>query len=129
LLCDLGLFTNPPVAANQSIEFLLTERCFSSGTPHPCDIAYDNGELLPPFGSAVPGWANNGVNEGDYNAFFASNGFFTQAGMGTAAIGMFCDIACDNGDSLTANPGCTNNGVNEGDYNCFFNNFWATACE
>ncbi|CAN5853811.1 hypothetical protein BH11PLA1_BH11PLA1_12500 [soil metagenome] len=39
----------------------------------PADIAYDNGDPLPPFSPA--GGVNNGVNEGDYNSFF--NNFFT----------------------------------------------------
>ncbi|CAN5801848.1 hypothetical protein BH11PLA1_BH11PLA1_13710 [soil metagenome] len=68
------------------------------------DIADDAGNA-PPVGS------NNGVNEGDYNAFF--NGFFTGA--------PYADIADDAGN---APPLGSNNGVNEGDYNAFFNNFF-----
>ncbi|MBL0871095.1 MAG: hypothetical protein IBJ18_11015 [Phycisphaerales bacterium] len=83
------------------------------------DIADDAG-TVPPRMSAP----NNGVNEGDYNGFFASQGFFFQSGLGPAAVGSSCDIACDDGTSLWENPGCTNNGVNEGDYNCFFNNLF-----
>ncbi len=93
----------------------------SSGC-NPADIACDDGTPL----SAAPGCTNSttGPNEGDYNAFFAADGFFFQAGQGAAAIGGTCDIACDDGTELSAAPGCTNNGVNEGDYNCFFNNLF-----
>ncbi len=89
---------------------------------NPADIACDDGVPL----AQAPGCTNSnlGPNEGDFNAFFAAEGFFFQAGQGTAAIGSFCDIACDDGEPLAANPGCTNNGVNEGDYNCFFNNLF-----
>ncbi|MBL0870094.1 MAG: hypothetical protein IBJ18_05890 [Phycisphaerales bacterium] len=89
---------------------------------NPADIACDNGDPL----ASNPGCTNSttGPNEGDFNAFFAANGFFFQSGQGTGAIGGTCDIACDSGDPLATNPGCTNNGVNEGDYNCFFNNLF-----
>ncbi|MBL0870450.1 MAG: hypothetical protein IBJ18_07745 [Phycisphaerales bacterium] len=89
---------------------------------NPADIACDNGDPL----ASNPGCTNSnlGPNEGDYNAFFAAEGFFFQAGQGPAGVGGTCDIACDNGDPLATNPGCTNNGVNEGDYNCFFNNLF-----
>ncbi|MBL0871186.1 MAG: PD40 domain-containing protein [Phycisphaerales bacterium] len=94
----------------------------SSGC-NPADIACDDGTPL----AAAPGCTNSaaGPNEGDYNAFFAAEGFFFQAGLGLAAVGGTCDIACDNGEALSASPGCVNNGVNEGDYNCFFNNLFA----
>jgi hypothetical protein len=84
------------------------------------DIACDDGT---PLARAFNGCTNSalGPNEGDYNAFFAADGFFFQAGQGTAAIGAFCDIACDNGTPKNEEPSCTNNGVNEGDYNAFFN--------
>jgi hypothetical protein len=82
----------------------------------PADIADDAGNPLP---SNQP---NGGLNEGDYNAFFAAQGFFDQASLGPQAIGGTCDIACDSGEPLPAFPAtCTNNGVNEGDFNCFFN--------
>ncbi|CAN5686251.1 hypothetical protein BH11PLA1_BH11PLA1_02300 [soil metagenome] len=79
----------------------------------PADIADDAGNPLPSAG------ANNGVNEGDYNAFF--NTFFTNQAIGSPA-----DIANDDGSSLPpfGPAGGTNNGVNEGDYNAFFNNFF-----
>ncbi len=80
----------------------------------PSDIADDAG-LVPPQGP------NNGVNEGDYNAFFAADGFFFQAALGPAAVGLFCDIADDAGLVPAQGP---NNGVNEGDYNAFFNTFF-----
>ncbi len=38
------------------------------------DIAFDNGDPLPPFGETPDAGVNNGVNEGDYNCFF--NNFF-----------------------------------------------------
>ncbi|MBL0869172.1 MAG: tail fiber protein [Phycisphaerales bacterium] len=90
------------------------------------DIACDSGSLFDPafFFSCT----NNGVNEGDYNGFFSFNGFFNQAGRGSAAIGTVWDIAYDSGDPLppfgAVIPNAVNNGVNEGDYNCFFNNFF-----
>ncbi|MBL0869283.1 MAG: hypothetical protein IBJ18_01765 [Phycisphaerales bacterium] len=89
---------------------------------NPADIACDDGTPL----AAAPGCTNSttGPNEGDYNAFFAADGFFFQSGQGPAGVGGTCDIACDDGTALSAAPGCTNNGVNEGDYNCFFNNLF-----
>ncbi|MBL0869132.1 MAG: hypothetical protein IBJ18_00980 [Phycisphaerales bacterium] len=85
----------------------------------PADIADDGGNPLP---SANP---NAGVNEGDYNLFFAADGFFAQAGMGPAAVGASCDIANDDGSPRAPfGAAGTNNGVNEGDFNCFFNNFF-----
>ncbi|MBL0871710.1 MAG: hypothetical protein IBJ18_14155 [Phycisphaerales bacterium] len=86
---------------------------------NPADIADDQGNPLP----GQPGVPNNGVNEGDYNAFFSASGFFEQSGQGPAAIGGFCDIADDQGTPKPpfGNPTGSNNGVNEGDYNCFFN--------
>ncbi|MBL0871567.1 MAG: hypothetical protein IBJ18_13425 [Phycisphaerales bacterium] len=89
---------------------------------NPADIACDDGTPL----AQSPGCANSttGPNEGDYNAFFAADGFFFQAGQGAAAIGGTCDIACDDGSALNEVPGCVNNGVNEGDYNCFFNSLF-----
>jgi microcystin-dependent protein len=92
----------------------------------PADIACDDGFWFDPtfFFSCT----NNGVNEGDYNAFFSAGGFFTQAGQGLAAVGKFSDIAYDSGDPLPpfgpVIPNAVNNGVNEGDFNCFFNNFF-----
>ncbi|CAN5724396.1 hypothetical protein BH11PLA1_BH11PLA1_21760 [soil metagenome] len=78
----------------------------------PADIANDQGDPLP----GLPNVPNNGVNEGDYNAFF--NGFFTQA--------PYCNIADDQGTPFPpfGNPIGADNGVNEGDYNCFFNFFF-----
>lgn len=77
------------------------------------DIAYDDGEYLPPYGSFAG--TNAGVNEGDFNAFF--NAFFLQH---PAA-----DIADDQGNPFpSGNP---NNGVNEGDYNLFFNIFFNSS--
>ncbi|MBL0869291.1 MAG: hypothetical protein IBJ18_01805 [Phycisphaerales bacterium] len=92
--------------------------CFTAPC-NPADIAADNGIPLPPFGN---GRENSGVNEGDYNAFFAADGFF--------AGGINCDIAADDGTPLTAATTFVNNnsGVNEGDYNCFFNAFF-TSCQ
>ncbi len=89
---------------------------------NPADIACDDGTPL----AQAPGCTNSpsGPNEGDYNAFFAADGFFFQAGQGIAAVGGTCDIACDDGTPLADAPGCVNNGVNEGDYNCFFNNLF-----
>ncbi len=86
---------------------------------NPADIACDDGT---PLGNA-PGCVNSatGPNEGDFNAFFAADGFFFQSGLGAAAINASCDIACDDGTPKAEAPGCVNNGVNEGDYNAFFN--------
>ncbi|CAN5717755.1 hypothetical protein BH11PLA1_BH11PLA1_11430 [soil metagenome] len=83
----------------------------------PCsaaDIADDAGNPLPTLSP------NNGVNEGDYNAFF--NNFFTDQSIGSPA-----DIADDSGSPLPpfGPAGGTNNGVNEGDYNAFFNTFFS----
>ncbi len=99
---------------------------FAEAGCQPADIAYDIGWTFDPtFFVSFP---NNGVNEGDYNAFFASNGFFDQSSLGLAAVGTSWDIAYDSGDPLPpfgpVIPNAANNGVNEGDYNCFFNNFF-----
>ncbi len=82
----------------------------------PADIADDAGQslgspLVPALG------VNNGVTEGDYNAFFS--GFFDAIA--------YCDIADDAGAALppfTAGPPGVNNGVTEGDYNVFFSVFF-----
>lgn len=88
--------------------FRLSKKCWA-------DIADDAGNVLPGIG------VNGGINEGDYNAFFAADGFFFQAGMGPSGIGESCDIADDAGNSPRQGP---NAGVNEGDYNAFFNAFF-----
>ncbi len=74
----------------------------------PCngvDIADDQGNAPP-----RPGIPNNGVTEGDYNAFFS--GYFDAL--------PYCDIADDQGNPLPPAPDVPNNGVTEGDYNFFF---------
>ncbi len=93
---------------------------------NPADIACDDGTPI----AAAPGCVNSttGPNEGDYNAFFAADGFFFQTGLGTAAINGTCDIACDDGTPKAQAPGCVNNGVNEGDFNAFFN-FLFLSCQ
>ncbi|MBL0869826.1 MAG: hypothetical protein IBJ18_04540 [Phycisphaerales bacterium] len=85
----------------------------------PADISDDQGNIPP-----QPGVPNNGITEGDYNAFFSANGFFAQSALGLAAINGTCDIANDQGDPLPTTPDRPNNGVNEGDYNLFFNLFF-----
>ncbi len=76
------------------------------------DIAYDDGTPLPPFG-LVSGGSNNGLTEGDYNAFFS--GFFDAE--------PWCDIA-DDGGFAPPRPGEANNGTTEADYNVFFSVFF-----
>ncbi len=82
----------------------------------PADIANDQGEPVVNFTTAPnPLTPNNGVTEGDYNAFFS--GFFDALA--------WCDIADDQGTPLApfgtgATGGVPNNGVTEGDYNLFF---------
>jgi len=75
-----------------------------AATCSPADIADDAG-IAPPVG------VNNGLTEGDYNAFFSA--FFDNL---PAA-----NIADDAGN---APPVGTNNGVTEGDYNAFFRLFF-----
>ncbi len=77
---------------------------------NPTDIADDRGVVLPTYS------VNNGVTEGDYNAFFS--GFFDSL--------RYCDIAGDDATPLPpfGPPGQVNNGVTEGDYNCFFGIFF-----
>ena len=81
----------------------------------PADIAADTGDPLPPYNNNPPS-VNNGVTEGDYNAFFS--GFFDAL--------PWCDIADDQGTPLApyGNPVGPNNGVTEGDYNLFFSVFF-----
>ncbi len=79
----------------------------------PGDIAYDDGNLLPPFGPSTG--TNNGLTEADYNAFFS--GFFDAAA--------YCDIANDDGSPLPPFGVLdTNNGTTEADYNLFFGVFF-----
>jgi len=78
---------------------------------NPADIADDRGVILPTFS------VNNGVTEGDYNAFFS--GFFDSL--------RYTDIAYDNAVPLPpfGPNGGVNNGVTEGDYNAFFSIFFS----
>jgi hypothetical protein len=76
----------------------------------PVDIADDQGNLPPRSG--IP---NNGVTEGDYNAFFAN--YFDANPL--------VDIADDQGTPLPGSPDVPNNGVTEGDYNCFFSIYFS----
>ncbi|CAN5741075.1 hypothetical protein BH11PLA1_BH11PLA1_20050 [soil metagenome] len=103
---NVGWINLDVAVAGQFVAFVAT-KC------SPADIADDAGNS-PPTGS------NNGVNEGDYNAFF--NNFFTNQAVGSPA-----DIANDDGSFLPpfGPAGGTNNGVNEGDYNAFFNSFFS----
>ncbi len=87
--------------------------------PTPCnaaDIANDAGQPINnPAELPDPLVTNNGVTEGDYNAFFA--GFFDARS--------WCDIANDDGSPLPPfGTLATNNGVTEGDYNLFFSIFF-----
>ena len=75
----------------------------------PADIADDQGNIPPSAGVA-----NNGVTEGDYNAFFSN--FFDA--------NLVVDIADDQGTPLPGSPNAPNNGVTEGDYNLFFSVFF-----
>ncbi len=86
----------------------------------PADIANDQGEpIINPPSPPNPATPNNGVTEGDYNAFFS--GFFDAQA--------WCDIADDQGTPLApfgtgGTGGVPNNGVTEGDYNLFFSVFF-----
>lgn len=79
-----------------------------NGGCQPADICDDNGAPLPSSDR------NTGVNEGDYNGFFA--GFFDAL--------TYCDQWDDAGIPLTNPNHGGNNGVNEGDYNGFFSSFF-----
>ena len=82
----------------------------------PIDIAYDNGDFLPPEGTPNVALPNAGVGEGDYNAFFRA--YFPESGSPQLAA----DVANDDGTPLPPfGPLSANNGVSEGDYNLFFN--------
>ncbi len=95
----------------QDLPFILR----GSVLPAPCspaDIATDDGI---PLISATAQSSNNGVTEGDYNAFFA--GFFDAL--------LYCDIANDEGSPRPPfGTQQSNNGVTEGDYNLFFSLFF-----
>jgi len=86
----------------------------------PADIANDQGEpIINPPTPPNPATPNNGVTEGDYNAFFS--GFFDAQA--------WCDISDDQGTALApfgtgGTGGVPNNGVTEGDYNLFFSVFF-----
>jgi len=81
----------------------------------PIDIAYDNGDFLPPEGTPNVALPNAGVGEGDYNAFFRA--YFPESGSPQLAA----DVANDDGSPLPPfGPANPNNGVTEGDYNLFF---------
>ncbi|MBL0870974.1 MAG: agmatine deiminase family protein [Phycisphaerales bacterium] len=94
----------------------LSPTCAGAVARCPADIAYDDGTPLDQ--TPNPGAVNNGVNEGDFNAFF--NTFFLTG----QPEQITADIADDAGEALPALPGAVNNGVNEGDYNLFFNTFF-----
>ncbi|MBX9737355.1 MAG: hypothetical protein K2X32_10560, partial [Phycisphaerales bacterium] len=80
----------------------------------PIDIAYDTGDALPPKGPPI-NTPNNGVQDGDYNLFFAK--FFGSLPE--------ADVANDAGAPLPPfGPQGANNGVNEGDYNFLFSVFF-----
>ncbi len=93
------------------------------------DIADDQGTRLDHGQRTSVAVPNSGMNEGDYNLFFAADGFFYQQGLGAAAVGMSCDVADDAGRPLAdgrargGGGGADNTGVNEGDYNAFFNDY------
>ncbi len=83
----------------------------------PCSPADVAGDAGVPFTGCYGLATNNGVTEGDYNAFF--NGFFNAR--------TWCDIAFDDGTPLPPFGevgGSPNNGVTEADYNCFFSRFF-----
>jgi cyclophilin family peptidyl-prolyl cis-trans isomerase len=108
------------VRAESTDGTFITDKFVAHVRCNPADIADDQGSILPsPVG-------NSGVNEGDFNAFFSSSGFFFQSGLGISAVGQSCDIADDQGNPRQLNvPNVPNNGVNEGDFNLFFNNLFA----
>ncbi len=87
---------------------------------NPADIANDAGQPIHnPITPPDPSVPNNGVTEGDYNAFFG--GFFEAQ--------PYTDIAADTGEPLVpfgqgGIPPFVNNGVTEGDYNLFFSIFF-----
>ncbi len=90
--------------------------------PTPCNAADIANDASEPINNPVtlpnPLIPNNGVTEGDYNAFFG--GFFDAM--------PWCDIADDQGTPLPPFTGplppSVNNGVTEGDYNLFFSIFF-----
>ncbi len=88
----------------QEAQYLLSQ--LGSPCNCPANIADDQGTPLPTTE------ANNGVTEGDYNAFFS--GFFDSL--------PYCDIADDEGHPFPSAG--VNNGVTEADYNVFFNSFF-----
>lgn len=98
--------------------------CTSSSCVIPCspaDIAYGNGEPLPPFGR--PGGFNpQGPDGGDFDCFF--NAFFAAA-----PDNAICDIAYGDGEPIDPFHGSTgfNPGVDGGDFDCFFN-FYFNGC-
>ncbi len=96
----------------ETVAQLAVQKLMQGQRCSPADIADDAGNPLP------SGLSNNGVNEGDYNAFFSAEGFF--------AGGAFTDIAYDDGEPLPpfGQSQAANNGVNEGDYNAFFNSLF-----
>ncbi|CAN5802107.1 hypothetical protein BH11PLA1_BH11PLA1_13730 [soil metagenome] len=106
---------NARLITGEDVVLLATPQSAAGNRCSAADIADDQGNPLLP-GGMTP---NNGVNEGDYNAFF--NNFFTNQAAGSPA-----DIANDNGNPLPpfGPAGGVNNGVNEGDYNAFFNTFF-----
>ena len=56
-----------------------------TGGCNPADIACDNGDPLASNSGCTN--STSGPNEGDYNAFFAADGFFFQSGLGAGGIG------------------------------------------
>lgn len=87
----------------------------------PADIAYGDGEPLPPYG--VPGGFNPGTDGGDFDCFF--NYYFASE-----PDNAVCDIAYGDGEPLPpfGLPGGFNPGVDGGDFDCFFN-YYFQSCQ
>lgn len=90
-------------------------------TPERCsaaDIAYGDGEPLPPFGPAG-GFNPVGPDGGDFDCFF---NFYFAAAPDNAV----CDIAYGDGEPLPpfGISGGFNPGVDGGDFDCFFNYYF-----
>lgn len=104
---------NAEAARAKLLQLVAPARC------SPADIAFGDGEPLPPVGVAG-GFNPVGADGGDFDCFF--NAYFSAV-----PANAVCDIAYGDGEPLPpfGAPGGFNPGVDGGDFDCFFNFYFA----
>lgn len=107
-----------PFFGEVSSEVSGVARVLVLGRANAADIAYGDGEPLPPYG--LPGGFNpDGPDGGDFDCFF--NHYFSAAPENAV-----CDIAYGDGEPMPpfGRSGGFNPGVDGGDFDCFFNYYF-----